>query len=158
MLHLRYKVINLNKQIGGGEKKNHSNVYQKGNAFWFSSKGKLILNSGEPQKAMNSIVKKVHKNFKKYSNKEFINIGIKDWKNNQAVLNPIEISVVIYKIVGNKDSWNIELRNNDNSYIRFFIKEKEFSHNYFKKLGKAVLEKKYEMGIDYTFEDIKKIL
>ncbi len=66
--------------------------------------------------------------------------------------------MLVYKVVGDEKNWSYQSRDNSYSYIRFFVKESEFSHNYFKKLAIAVLNKNFEDGIDYVFEDIQNIL
>lgn len=170
MSYIKLKVINIQgilidkqslstniNQIGSGKNDINMNIFGKGISFWYTSKGKFITN-GTIKDSLNFVLAKVRKNPKKYLNKELINISLTDWKSNSAAPHPIEIAVIVDKIVQKGDIWSYEPRNNFNSYIRFFVKESEFSHSYFKKLGKAVLDEKFKDGIEYTFEDIKKLL
>ena len=71
MTYIKIKIFNLN-QSGGNkndpndiEKKLIIKVFKKGNRFWYNDKCKLLLNSGNPKKAYNSILKYIKKKKKK---------------------------------------------------------------------------------------------
>ena len=165
MIHFSYKVINLNKQIGGNkkdaddiEKKLIKNIFKKGNRFWYNNSLKLLLNSGNPDKAYKSIIKYIYSKKQKYIGKEMILISVHDWGNNFKTLPArIEVNITIYKIHEILENIALPVRDRTHSNIRIFFTPNEFDRKHFKKLAEVCLNKKLKEDVYYTTNQLKKL-
>ena len=165
MIHFRYKVINLNKQIGGNkkdaddiEKKLIKNIFKKGNRFWYNNNIKLLLNSGNPDKAYKSIIKYIYKKKQKYIGKEMILISVHDWGEKTEILPArIEVNITIYKISEVQGNIALPVRDRTHSHIRIFFSPNEFDRKHFKKLAQVCLNKKLKEDVYYTTNQLKKL-
>jgi len=168
MPYLKYKVTNLfyNKQIGSGKQKKIEdiedklikNIFRKGNRFWYNNNLKLLLNSGNPDKAYKSIIKYIYKKKQKYIGKEIILISVNDWGDKTEILPArIEVSITVYEVSEVLGNIALPVRDRTHSHIRIFFTPNEFDRKHFSKLVKACLDKKLKEDKYYTIKDLKKL-
>jgi len=153
------------EQFGGDIEDSENDIQQvkdiikeKGKVFWYNSSGKLLVNSGSDTKGKKDVLDIIKNEKSKYLNKNLIDVKIAIWEKNKSVPAPIGliISVTTVNEVNNKIALNI--RDKSNSYIHIYLEPEQFNLSHIKKIVKAVLDKKLEDGIDYTYKDIKKYI
>lgn len=171
MPYLKWKVNNLfishnHRQIGRGKQKKVEdiedklikNIFRKGNRFWYNNSLKLLLNSGNPNKAYKSIIKYIYKKKQKYIGKEMILISVNDWGDKTEILPArIEVGITVYKISEVLGNIALPVRDRTHSHIRTFFTPNEFDRKHFSKLAKACLDRKIKEDKYYTIKDLKKL-
>ena len=148
--YIKYKnkYLTLKNQSGGGNILTKF-MKEKGKQFWYSDKGKLLAQS---KKDMLKIIKKKKK---KMLHKNLILIELTKWKGDKK--KKYEITINVLKIDDVLDGIGLPLRDEKYSLIRIFLDGTTFKSSHFKKLAKAVLDKKLKTFVEYNYED-KEIL
>ncbi|AYV83905.1 MAG: hypothetical protein Hyperionvirus13_48 [Hyperionvirus sp.] len=133
-------------------------IRQKGKNFWYSSSGKLLLNTGTDKESLKQIGKIIQNDPARYIDKEIIHARISIWENNDYA--PAPVGLLITVITPRNVNGKIALNLSDHKYSlsRFFLKPNEFNLSVMKKLAKIMLDKKLKNDTDYTFKDVRKHL
>ncbi|AYV81762.1 MAG: hypothetical protein Harvfovirus59_7 [Harvfovirus sp.] len=160
--YIKYKskYLMLKDQIGGEQDLEgvKALIFQKGKNFWYSSSGKLLLNSGSDKESKKGIVSIIQKDPGKYIDRVIIHVRVSFWEDNNAAPAPIAIliTVITPKNVNGKIALN--LRDDDYSMSRIFFKPNEFNLTDIKKFAKIMLDKKLKNDTEYEFKDVKKYI
>ncbi|AYV83908.1 MAG: hypothetical protein Hyperionvirus13_51 [Hyperionvirus sp.] len=161
--YIKYKskYFGLKDQMGGEQDLDQVKalIKQKGKNFWYSSSGKLLVNSGSDKESLKGIIKVIQNNPAKYIDKEIIHVRVSIWEDNDTVPAPVAlvISVITPRNVNGKIALN--LRDEEKySLSRFFLEPNEFNLLMMKKIAKIMLDKKLKNDDEYTFKDVKKFL
>jgi hypothetical protein len=136
---------------------------KKGHIYWYSEKGKLLTKSNDSDTALNDLENLIKETPKKFNNKFLIKVYVSYINKSDF---PIELTVEIIKVslikMDDKYKLALNIRNNDDSLIRFGLTPDQVNYKDFKKIGKIVLDgklkdftKTYEK---YTYEDIENLL
>ncbi len=161
MNYLKIKVENITLQTGGtkDEEELVKNIFLNGNTFYYSNKGKLLVNSGNAKKARDEVFNIVLKKIKKFNKKNIILISLNDWETNNYAPARIGISIYILEVsLVNNNKLAFPIRNKINSSIRIFLKPEEYDFKFIKKCTKLVLDKKLKDINKYTYDDLKKLM
>ena len=159
MPYLKWKVKSLNQVGGNDEDKLVKKIFSNGNIFYYSNKGKLLLNSGNPKDANDKISELILKKQKKFKNKELIAIKLIDWEMNNHVPARIGITIYIMKVSFiSKDKLALPIRDKKQSNISIYLRPEEFDFGLIKKCSKLALDKKLVDNINYTYESLSKML
>ena len=144
--YIKYKnkYLSLKNQSGGGNAlKKFMN--EKGKQFWYSNKGKLLAQSKK------DVLEIINKKKAKMLNKNLILIELTKWKNDSD--KKYEITINVLKIDDVLGGIALPLRDETHSLIRIFLDGKKFNSSHFKKLAKAVLDKKLKTFVEYNYTD-----
>lgn len=160
MTYIKIKINNL-LQTGGNKDEEEliKKIFSNGNIFYYTNKGKLLLNSGNAKDASDKVSEIILKKQKKFKNKNIIAIKLIDWEMNSYAPARIGVTIYIMKVSFiEKNKLALPIRDRKQSNISIYLKPEEFDFGFIKRCSKLVLDKKLTDGIDYTYETLNNML